>query len=91
MAIISEHNGHKRTVLCIIKDGKLVKEVFEGDRLVFENQPLSSRNTPTETTMHLIPGYYEIMIVGGGGGSVASGGGGDYAHPNIYVNAVGGE
>ena len=90
MAIVKEQNGHQQTVLCIIKDGQVFKEVREGDRLVFKNSPIFDKKSSISTSIYLIPGYYEVYVVGGGGGSVVSGVGGG-SHADIYIDPIEGE
>ena len=48
-------------------------------------------NVPMTKTMYLIPGTYEVMVIGGGGGAAGSGGGGDGNKQETHLDPIGGE
>jgi len=50
----------------------------------------TSSNTPATKSLYLVPGVYEIYVVGGGGGSCGCGGGGSGSSSGNTANPIGG-
>lgn len=59
-----------------IGGNQTVRQVWYGNKLVWEIEATMQSNVPITKTIYLTPGVYEIYVVGGGGGTGAAGGGG---------------